>query len=81
MNIHCSKSLDYTLALCLPLLMCKPANDRVIKNERAGNIFGGNQTFNGCAHLDLVLMNSRVFTPEDYSKLLSFSVIQLPVTE
>lgn len=44
MNIHCSKSLDYTLALCLPLLMCKPANDRVIKNERAGNIFGGNQT-------------------------------------
>ena len=44
LNIHCSKSLDYTLALCLPLLMCKPANDRVIKNERAGNIFGGNQT-------------------------------------
>ena len=62
--------------------VCEPANDRVIKNERAGNIFGGNQTFNGCAHLDLVFKRILVFySEEDYSKLLIFSVIQLPVTE
>ena len=54
----------------------------MIKNERAGNIFGGNQTFNGCAHLDLVFKRILVFYSEkDYSKLLIFSVIQLPVTE
>ena len=35
--------------------VCEPANDRVIKIERAGNIFCGNQTFNSCALLDLVL--------------------------
>ena len=57
--------------MTLPFI-CAPANDRVIKNERAGNIFGGNPTFNSgvrTAHSDLVIMNSSFMCSKskDYS--------------